>query len=214
MKKKIIAAVIVIAVIAVAVALIHSGKTEEETTTVPDGQPVTVNIEPETTKKEKEVSYNRKVTVTLPAEFIDKEYKDDLDAFAEANGYVWAKYTDDGNVKIKMRALSYSLILSNIGMDTIKSISYLLDSDDYLYFTDLLKYNDDFSRIVIAVDKEGYEKNEDKETFLAQIALACLYYQTYDNESENKCEITVCEEKTNILIETRDFTMEDFENIK
>lgn len=213
MKKKIIIAIIVLAVIAAAAAFIHPGKAEEETTTVPDGQPVTVNIEPETTEKEKEVSYNKKVTVTLPAEFVDEEYKDDLDAFAKANGYVSARYTDDGNVKIRMRAVSYSLILSNIGMDTIKSIAYSLDSGDYPYFKDLLKYNGDFSEIIIAVDKKEYEKAEDREDLLSQIALAGLYYQTYDTESENKCEITVCEEGTNILIETREFTIEDLENI-
>lgn len=214
MKKKIIIAVIVIAVLAAAVTFIHSGKAEEETTTAPDGQPVTVNIEPETTKKEKEVSYNKKVTVTLPGDFVDAEYKDDLDAFVKANGFVSAKYTSDGNVKIKMRALSYSLILSNIGMDTIKGIAYALDSGDFPYFIDLLKYNDDFSEVIIAVDKEEYEKATDKDNFLSQIALACLYYQTYDTESENKCEITVCEEKTNILIETREFTTDDLENVK
>ena len=213
MKKKIIIAVIIIAIIAAAATFIRPGKAEEETTTIPDGQPVTVNLEPETTEKEKEASYNKKVTVTLPADFVDAKYKDNLDAFAEANGYISAKYTDDGSVKIKMRALSYSLILSNIGMDTIQSIAYLLDSEDYPYFKDLLKYNDDFSKVIIAVDAKEYEKLEDKETFLGQIALACLFYQSYDEDSEGKCEITVCEEKTNILIETKEFTLKDLENI-
>lgn len=214
MKKKIIIAVIVIAVIAVAAAFINTGKDEKETTSAPAGQPVTVNIEPETTKKIKEASPDKKVTVTFPADFVDAEYKDNLDAFVKANGFISAEYTKDGNVKIKMRALSYSLILSNIGMDTIKSIAYLLDSEDYPYFTDLLKYNEDFSEVVIAVNKEEYGKLADKETFLAQIALVCLFYQSYNEDSEGKCEITVCEEKTNILIETREFTLKDLENIK
>ena len=212
MKKKIIAAVIIIAVIAVALTFIRPGKSEgEETTTIPAGQPVTVNLEPETTEKEKEASYNKKITVTLPADIVDSEYKDNLDAFVKANGYVSAKYTSDGNVKIKMRELSYSLLLSNIGMDTISGIADLLDSGDYPYFTELLKYNGDFSDIVIGVKKKKYNKAEDKEALLMQIAIAGLYYQSYSEGSEGKCKITVCEEGTNIVIETKELTLNDIQ---
>lgn len=213
MNKKIIIIAVLIAVIALTAVFISPKEAGKETT-APEGQPITVNIEDETTKKEKEISYNKKVTVTLPAEFIGEEYKDNLDAFAEANGYDWVKITKDGSVKVKMRALSYSLILSNVGMDTIQSIAYTMDSGEFPYFTDLVKYNDDFSNIIVAVNKEEYEKAENRSSLLSQIALAGLYYQSYNTESENKCEITVCEEGTNLLIETRTFTVDELENIQ
>ncbi len=214
MKKKIIAVAAVIAVLAVAMAFIISKKPSEEPPQSTDGQPVTVNIEPDTTKKEKAVSYNKKVTVTLPGEFIEEKYKANPEAFAEANGYDSVKFTSDGNVKVKMRAVSYSLLLSNIGMETIQIISYLLDSDDYPYFVDLLKYNNDFSELVISVKTKKYNKAENKDDFFNLLALACLHYQDYDVESKGRCKITVCENKTNILVETREFTVKDLENMK
>lgn len=208
MKKIIIPIVIAVLVIVCAVMLINSDK--EEAPEVTDGQPLTVNLEPETTKEPLFTpSVNKKVTVTLPIEFVDKKYGDDLEAFAEANGYYSIKKVGDAHVKIKMRALAYDLILSNIGMETISGIGTALDSGEYPFFTDILKYNDDFSYVAVSVNKEEYEKAEDKDIFFSHIAVYCLYYQDYCNESEGKCEIVVCEEDTNIIIETREITLED-----
>lgn len=208
MKKVIIPVVVFVLVFICAVILINSDK--PETPEVTDGQPVTVNLEPETTKEPFfSPSVNKKVTVTLPIEFIDAKYRDDLEAFAEAKGYYSIKKVGDTHVKIKMRALAYDLILSNIGMETISGIGAALDSGEYPFFTDLAKYNDDFSYIVVSVNKEEYEKFTDKDIFFSHLGIYCLYYQDYCNDSEGKCEIIVCEEDTNIIIETREITKED-----
>lgn len=203
--------VIVVAVVLVAVAVLAViSMRDDETPEAVDGQPVTVNIEPETTKEPLFTpSVNKKVTVTLPIEFVDEEYRDNLEGFAEAKGYYSIRKKGDTHVKIKMRALSYDLLLTNIGMETVKGIGYALDSGEYPFFLDLAKYNDDFSYVVVAVDKEEYEKAENKDAFFGNIGIYCLYYQSYDNDSEGKCEIVVCEEGTNILIETRELTQED-----
>ncbi|MBR5437948.1 MAG: hypothetical protein IKV21_03420 [Clostridia bacterium] len=201
-KKLIIAAAVVLA--AVICVFAFSGK--DKTDTPVEGQPVTVNLDTETTKKPLfSPSYDKTVTVVLPIEFVDKEYGDDLEAFAEAKGYFSISRKGKTHVKIKMREYSYRLALTTVGLETISGIGYAMDSGDYPYFLSLAKYNSDFSDVVVAVDKEAYEKADNKEEFLNSVALYCLYYQDYDNDSKGKCTLTVCEKDTNILIETREF---------
>lgn len=211
MKKKILIAAVAVAVLTAIVAFILTGLPSEKAqeTTAVEGQPITVNIEPETTKKERTTSYNKKVTVTLPADVIDEKYGGDLDAFADAEGYYSAKLTKDGQVKIRMRAFSYDLLLANMGLDAIESIGYALDSGNYPFFRDIVKYNYSFDYIVIAVDKVEYEKAENRDSLFTDIAYSCFYYQSYDVDSKGQCEIVVCEEGTNILIESRVVTADD-----
>ena len=214
MNKKLIAliAVIIIAVVAVCLAA-RSGKDEQETTApVSEGQPITVNLEPETDYEVSKTSaYDKKITVVLPIDVVDKEYGGDLDAFAEANGYVYARKKGDDKVKIKMREYSYKLLLTSVGIETVSGIGYAMDSGDYHFVDKLAKYNSDFSEIVFTVDKEKYETAENKDEFFNISAFYCHYYQKHLEDNKATCKITVCEKGTNILIETREIKAEDLE---
>ncbi len=216
MNKKLIAliAVAVTVIIIIAVCLVSfTGKDEPETTAPAEGQPITVNLEPETTKEPFiKPSYDTKITVTLPIEVVDKEFGGDLEAFAEAKGYFSIQKKGDSHVKIKMREYSYRLLLTSVGMETVNGISYVMDSGDYPFINKLAKYNSDFSDVIFTVDKEEYEKSENKDEFFSIVAFYCLYYQEYTEDNKNTCKITVCEKDSNVLIETRELNRGDIEN--
>ncbi len=210
MNKKLIAIIAVIVIIVTAVCLVTlKGKDEPEVTTT-DGQPITVNLEPETTEKPLfSPSFEKTTVVVLPIEFVDAEYRDDLEAFAEAKGYYSIQKKGDTHVKIRMREYSYRLLLTSIGMETVSGIGYSIDSGDYPFVKDFAKYNSNFSDIIFTVDKEKYAEADNKDEFFNLMAVYCLYYQDYDNESEGKCKITLCEEGTNVLVETREISKGD-----
>ncbi len=211
MNKKLIALIAVIAIAVTAVCLItFTGRDEPDPTTPADGQPITVNLEPETTKEPFfKPSFDKTITVTLPIKVVDKEYGDDLEAFAEAKGYYSIQKKGENHVKIKMREYSYRLLLTSVGMETVSGIGYAMDSGDYPFVLKLAKYNEDFSNIVFTVDKEKYSKAENKEDFFSSVAFCCLYYQEFCEDSKDICKITVCEKDTNILIETREISEGD-----
>lgn len=205
MNKKLIALIAVIITVAAAVCIISfTGKKEPEATTPSDGQPVTVDFDSVTTEKAKDnLSYDTKITVTLPIDFIDEEYRDNLDAFAEAKGYFSIKKQGNDKVKIRMREYSYKLILTSVGIETVSGIGYAMDSGDYAFIDKLAKYNSDFSEVIFTASKEKYEEAENTDEFFSAVALYCLYYQSYCTDSDGKCKITLCEKGTNEVIETK-----------
>ncbi|MBQ7118087.1 MAG: hypothetical protein IJN88_07740 [Clostridia bacterium] len=211
MNKKLFAVIAVIVIAVTAVCLIvFTGKDEAETTVPADGQPVTVDFDSFTTEKSKEnLSYDTEITVTLPIDFIDEEYRDNLDAFAEAKGYFSIKKKGDDKVKIRMREYSYRLLLTSIGIETVGSIGYAMDSGDYSFVDKFAEYNSDFSDVVFTVNKTKYEEAENKDEFFSTVAFCCLYYQDYSKDSKGKCKITLCEKGTNKVIETRELDRKD-----
>lgn len=212
MNKKLIAIIAVIIIAVIALCFASGSRKNEQETTAPDaeGQPITVNLEPETyAEPSKTSAYDKKITVTLPIDIVDEEYGDDLDAFAEANGYVYAKKKGDGMVKIKMREYSYKLLLTSVGIETVSGIGYSMDSGDYNFVDKLAKYNSDFSEIIFTVNKEKYEAAENKDEFFNIAAFYCHYYQKFLEDNKASCKITVCEKGTNLLIETREIKAED-----
>ncbi len=212
MNKKLIALIAVIIIAVIAVCLVSSGSKNESETTAPpteEAQPVTVNIDRETQQPTATAAYDKKITVTLPMDVVDKEYGGDLDAYAKANGYFSAKKAGDGMVKIRMREYSYRLLLTSAGMETVRGIGYAIDSGDYTFVDRLAKYNSDFSEVIFTVDKEKYESAENKDEFFTIVAFYCHYYQKFCEDNKALCKITVCEKGTNLLIETREITEAD-----
>lgn len=206
MKKKYIALALVAAVIVLGGILIHLSSSSD--TPTEDSKAVTVNLEPEETKKH-DYSSDKMITVTLPADFVDPEYKNNLDSFAQAKGYEWAEPDGEENVKIRMQAFTYGLLLTSIGMKTMDTIGDAIDSGDFPFAHKLAKYESDFSYLVFSVDREKYEKAENKDEFFEYVAAFALYYQDFDERAKGKCEIVICEKDTNILIEERQFTEKD-----
>ncbi len=212
MNKKLIALIAVIVIAMTAVCLITFNGKEEPETTAPSAeeQPITVNLDRETEQlPSTTASYDKKITVTLPGDVVDKEYGDDLEAFAKAKGYFSVKKQKDGTVKIKMREYSYRLLLTSVGMETVSGIGYAMDSGDYSFVDRFAKYNSDFSDVVFTVDKEKYEAAENKDEFFTIVAVYCHYYQKFCEDNKGMCKITVCEKDTNLLIETREISEAD-----
>lgn len=214
MNKKLIALFAVIVIAVTAVCLITFKGKEEPETTAPsaEGQPITVNLDREPEELPlTTASYDKKITVTLPIDVVDDEYGDDLEAFAEAKGYFSIQKKGDNMVKIKMREYSYRLLLTSVGIETVSGIGYTIDSGDYSFVDRFAKYNSDFSDVVFTVDKDKYEKAENKDDFFDSVAFCCLYYQQVCQESKGICKITICEKGTNLLIETREISEADLD---
>ncbi len=214
MNKKLIALIAVIVIAVTAVCLITFNGKEEPETTAPsaEGQPVTVNLDREPEELPlTTASYDKKITVTLPIDVVDDEYGDDLEAFAEAKGYFSIQKKGDNMVKIKMREYSYRLLLTSVGIETVSGIGYTIDSGDYSFVDRFAKYNSDFSDVVFTVDKDKYEKAENKDDFFDSVAFCCLYYQQVCQDSKGICKITLCEKGTNLLIETREISEADLD---
>ena len=173
---------------------------------------VTVNLEKATTRAPLfDPDFDKSITVTLPVSCVDEEYRDNLEAFAEKNGYYSISKKGDDKVKIEMREYSYKLLMTNIGMETVGGIGSAIDSGDYPFILSLEKYTDDFSEIYISVDKAKYEKagKDAVDKLFSDIGLCGLHYLEYCQDSDGVCSVILFEEGTNLLVEQRDLTIDD-----
>lgn len=216
MNKKLIVGLAALAIIITAlVILITKDKSPSDTdTTASSVPPLTVNLESETkenSEDEKKKDYDSKITVVLPIEFVDAKYGDDLDAFVKDNGYFSARKQGKDKVKIKMREYSYKLILTSVGMETIKGIGATVDSQDYEFSPEIEKYDSDFGEIIISVNKDTFLKSENKDDFFNTLAFYCLYYRSYVNDLDKKCSILICEKNSNVVLEAREITADSLQ---
>ena len=159
-----------------------------------------------TTKKEKVKDRDAIVEIQFPIALIDSQYHDNLDKYAEEYGYKEVKLDKKTqNVKIKMTAMSYDLLLVRIGTKVMSSIGSTIESEEFPYMLGLGEYNEDFSRIEILVDKEKYQQDGQSSLLPYAISEYCMYYQLYTTREECACEVTVKDQKTNKVIETKQY---------
>ena len=224
MKKKVIIAVVVI--IAVAAIVFALGRNKEEK---PDDNRVSIGeiIETTTKKNAKEEKTTEKVTeketekkkkdpdkiveFEIPLLFVEPEYQNNLKKFQKENGYESAVYTRDKKcVKIRLKALSYDIYLTKIGIQTIKAICETFESKDYPYVKNLGESENNFSFVTLLVDSSKYLKADNKDDLFMHVSNCCAYYLLQDNEGPDKYTIDIRDEKTGNKLETRQFNKNDF----
>jgi len=151
------------------------------------------------------------VKLVLPVEAIEEEYRNDLDAYCEKFGYDSAKLNKkNGTVTLKMPQFSYELLLKNIGMDVLKSINEVASSGKYPCVKAVSDIKtDDFSKVTILVNKKKYKKEGDTAPYI--IGQSCLLYQLYAGNEEYLCNVTVVDNKTKQVIETKTYTNNDID---
>ena len=104
---------------------------------------------------------------------------------------------------MKMDGITYSLMLSNVGMEVMMSLGDIVDSGNCPYAVKLQDYNEDFSYILMQVDTKKYKKHKDDmpyEDLAYVIGQLGLYYQFYTIEEENKCEVILASSKTGKVV--------------
>lgn len=202
--KKIICAVLCLTFL---FTLAACGKKKDEGTLVAyrddEGNVVTEYVT--TTKSSKNDSgkkdINEEVEVTMPLIFVSEEYRNDLDAYCEANGFISCKLNEkDQTVKIKMNSLTYDLNLVKIGTQVMSNIGNTIDSGEYPYVVNLESYSDNFDEIVMLVDGEGYKKDNQSSLLPYFLGECGMFYQVYTTQNEYECTVKIKDEKSGEII--------------
>ena len=138
---------------------------------------------------------NKTVRVTIPAALVSGKADGDIKKYAATYGYsIIAE--QNGNVTLKMDGMTYSLMLSGVGMDTIMALGDIVDSGDYPFAVRLGDYSSDFSYILMLIDTDKYEGDPSYEELAELIGLCGLYYQYFTTESNKECEVILASEKS------------------
>ena len=154
------------------------------------------------------IKNNKTMKINVPASFIEGKANGDLRSYAATYGYEITE-EKDGSLTMKMDGITYSLMLSNIGMEVMMSLGEIVDSGDYPYVVKLQDYNEDFSYILMQIDTDKYKKHKDKipcEDLAFLIGRFGLYYQCFTIEKDNKCEVVLASSKTGEIIHREIYT--------
>ena len=179
-------------------------KNAQETTTNPDPWV----IPEESTEPRK--NPDEEVTINIPLSLVDKEYQNDLDAYAKKYGYISAKLEKNETVTIKMRALSHSLLLARTGTMVMKEIGAIIDSGDFPYVVQLGTYNRDFSYITLLVKGKEFKK-ADTSLLPYMLAECGMYYQLFTTNTDYKCEVVIADHESKEVLFQKTYTDEDIQ---
>ena len=138
---------------------------------------------------------NKKLKITIPTAFVESKAGGDVEKYAATYGYDIVKETD-GSITLKMDGMTYSFMLTGVGMDTMMALADIVDSGDYPFAVRLGDYNSDFSYILMLIDTKKYEGDPSYKELADLIGLCGLYYQYFTIEQDNRCEVILASEKS------------------
>ncbi len=222
MKKKIVIVAVVVICLAVIIAFAAKKDKEpegENTVSIGEILDVTENKTEEKTEKEteEEKTNNKKedpdkiVSVEIPLLFIDAEYQNDLDGFVQKYGYKSAKLNKRKNtVTVKMKAFSYDLYLTRMGIATIRAICETFDSESYPYVKNLGDYESNFSFVTLLVNGNEFKKATNIDDLFKHISTCCAFYLMLDEEAPDEFTIEIRGVKNKQLLATRSYSVKDF----
>ena len=154
MKKTIAIALIIFTVICCFTACRKSEPDDSDTTTS-DIKVVDFNTT-RTPEESTTIKPNKNITINVPSVLAESHADGNLEQYAATYGYKIEK-EEDGSVTMKMDGITYSLMLSNIGMEVMMSLGDIVDGNDFPYAVRLQDYNQDFSYILMLVDTKEYK---------------------------------------------------------
>lgn len=160
------------------------------------------------TEKPTEVKPNKTYKVKVPSIFVEGEAGGDIKEYGERFGYE-IKEEDNGTLTMKMDGMTYSLMLSTVGMKTMVALGELVDSGEYPYVVKLGDYNEDFSYILMLVNADKYKKaggQPSYEELAFIIGQLGLYYQQFTVEEENICQVVIAGSKSGKVLYKDVFT--------
>lgn len=156
-----------------------------------------------------------RVKIDISASSLTKDDLDNLDEYAEKNGYISAKYNRrDGTVTLEIADIDHKKMLYQLGVSVISNVYGMMNSDSPYY--DIIKdieRNDDFTEMKIDVDKELYEADPSNASMITLTGNSCLVYLSYTDmpEEEQTCTVTVRDAITKEVIAQEFFTQDVFE---
>ena len=168
-------------------------------------------IDFETTRAEEpttEIKQNKNYKVRVPASLLSGDAGGNLQKYADTYGYD-IKEHKDGTVTMKMDGMTYSLMLTKIGLDTMVVLGEIVDSGNYPYVVKLGDYNKDFSYILMLVNDNKYKqlgKKPSYEELAFIIGQMGLYYQQFTTEEENICKVVIAGSKSGKVLYKEVFT--------
>ena len=142
-----------------------------------------------------QINIKKNYKITIPEDLISVEFDGDVKSYAATYGYEIIE-NEDGKVTLKMDGKDYSMLLSRVGMKSMREIGAIIDSDDFPYAKQIKDYSDDFSYILIAVNGKKFEKADNKELFLTLVSQCGLYYQYHANPEAPSCQVVIADSES------------------
>ena len=215
--KKILIAAVCVAVVLVAI-IVFTGKNkpeEEPSTTVSETAQTEVTTEDKTPEIQNGTKNPDKlVKITMPLSYFDAENQTDIGGFFKKSSYKSCKVNEKNNTfTITIKSINHDFMLSNVGLQVVKTLATLLDSDDYPYIKELGRYNSDFSEIELIVDEKQYKQEKDPEILLAFVGSSGIYYQLYTTENEYQCKVAIKGAKSGKILAEKTFNQDNKGNI-
>ncbi len=155
-------------------------------------------IDFDTTRAEEttaQINTNKNYKITIPEDLISVDHDGDTNSYASLYGYEIVK-SENGEVTLKMDGKEYSMLLSRVGMSTIRELAAIVDSKDFSYAKEIKDYSKDFSYILITVNGKKYSKADNKDFFLSLISQCGLYYQYHSNPESPSCQVVIADSES------------------
>ena len=203
MKKTVIAVLCAVLVIVALTVFLKKDKPDDTTpTTVSATEDEATEAysayEPEGGTKDPE----KLVKITMPLSMYDAENQCDTGGFFKKSSYEKCEVNKSQKTfTVTVKSITHDFMLSNVGLQVIKALGYMLDSGDYPYIKQLGNYNSDFSEIEIIVDATGYRLSSDAKGALEFVADCGIYYQLYTTQNSYSCKVTAKDIETGKVID-------------
>ena len=197
--KKIIALALLVLVVSVSLLVIGFSNSDEEPEFT--GIVVTTWQNDDSSKKN---NSNKTVKITVPMSVIPEKYRDNLEGYREEHGYESVRKDVNGNVKIKMSSLSYSLLQTQAGITVINAVYEIAGMKEYSFIKEVKSLDtENFRSITVSVNAKKYAEADD--SAFQNMADSCFYYHIFSEKPVYKCKITVVDSKTGEVIDTKTY---------
>lgn len=151
------------------------------------------------------------VEVTLPASMYEGKDIDTVVSDTNAEGTVKATANEDGSITLKMSKAEHDKMMKEYKATVSKQLDEFNADGHYTSIKDI-KYNDDFTKITLIVDKAAYEKSLDGFSALGVAMIAGMYH-TFNGTSDKNfnIEVSVKDEATGEVFAVKNYP-DDFKS--
>ena len=203
MKKALIIILCIVALVAAIVIFTGKDEPSENPSTTLSGQEAETTTEyVAPTLENGTKNPDKLVKITLPLSYYDASNQCDISGFFQKSSYESCKVNQSKRTfTVTMKSITHDFMLSNVGLQTMKSLADLIDSGKYPYMKAFGKYNADFSEIEFLVDAKKYKAATDTDELLTYIASCGVFYQLYTTEDKYECKVTISSEKSGKLLD-------------
>lgn len=149
------------------------------------------------------------VTITVPADLFgegENLLTDILTDEQKQNGLKKAEKLSNGSIKYTFKRSAYRSFIADLRKTIAESVDELL-SDDTYQSVKKIKYNDNFSKFTVSVDRDEYENSFDTLITLV-LVLESRIYQIFDVDAPQKVVIDIADNATGEIFETESYPEE------